>query len=352
MLSRDKIIRIIVSVNIVSWLLLLGLNLTTLLQGYDKTAFGVPVVVRGLLLNLFLVLVFFFFSTRYEENAAEGFVDRLIRLLDLAWVLALVSIVFRFGEFVLDQFFQIRDAQLVLLFYHVQIGLVTIFLTRTFFIWKRFVLYQRSRNLLFSWRLYEYALLASLFFNFFLLDSNSTLFYFLLVPLAAGGAVLSLNLRWVAYLTVADKWKAILLTLLIGLFCAYFFWNLSSYSGNTRLVTDLVHSVYILALFALVGGYSVLAFAVLLFNLPTSVVFEQKIEELLDFQKLTQSFQTKENESQVYETLLESTVKAAGADAAWLVVANENRQITHLLARSLPRQRVLGIEKTLAGQIG
>ena len=353
MLSRDKIIRIVVSVNIVSWLLLLGLNLTTLLQGYDKTTFGVPLVVRGLLLNLFLVLVFFFFSTRYEESAAESFVDRLIRLLDLAWVLALVSILFRFGEFVLDQFFQTRDAQLALFFYHVQIGLVTVFLTRTFFVWKRLVLYQRSRNLLFSWQLFEYALLASLFFNFFLLDSNSTLFYFLLVPLAAGGAVLSFNLRWVAYLTVAEKWKAILLTFLIGLFCAYFFWNLSNYSnsGNTRLVTDLVHSVYILALFAFVGGYSLLAFAVLLFNLPTSVVFEQKMDELLDFQKLTQTFQTKENESQVYETLLESTVKAAGADAAWLVVANETRQITHLLTRSLPRPRALGIEKALAKQI-
>jgi len=136
MLSRENIIRIVVSVNIVSWLLLLGLNLITLLQGYDKTTFGVPVALRGLLLNLFLVLVFFYFRTRSDESGGGTFVDQLVKLLDIGWVMALISIVFRFADFVLDQFFQIRSGQLILLFYHIQIGLVTIFLTQTFFVWK------------------------------------------------------------------------------------------------------------------------------------------------------------------------------------------------------------------------
>jgi len=351
MLSRENIIRIVVSVNIVSWLLLLGLNLITLLQGSDKTSFGVPIALRGLLLNLFLILIFFYFQTRSEEDRGGTFVDQLIRLVDVAWPLTLISLVFRFADFILDQFVHIRSDQMVLLFYHIQIGLVTIFLTQTFFVWKKFVLYQRSRRLRGTWQVFEYALLASLFFNFFQFDSGNAVLYLVLAPLGLVGLTTAFNLKWVAYLDVRDKWKAILLTFLIGLFCAYFFWNLSNYSLNPQIVTDLVRSVYILALFIFVGGYSVLAFAVLLFNLPTSVVFEQKIEELLDFQRLTQTFQAKENETQVYETLLESTVRASDADAAWLIVANDNRQITNVLTRKLSQQRALTIEKKIVKEL-
>ncbi len=351
MLSRENIIRIVVSVNIVSWLLLLGLNLITLLQGYDKTTFGVPVAVRGLLLNLFLVLVFFYFRTQSDETGGGSFVDQLVRLLDVAWVLALISIVLRFADFIIDQFLHARSGQLVLLFYHIHIGLITIFLTQTFFVWKKFVLYQRSRQLGATWQVFEYALLASLFFNFFQLDSSDALFYIILVPLASVGIFTAFNLKWVAYLDVRDKWKAILLTFLIGLFCAYFFWNLSSYAKDPQIVTNLIQSVYILALFVFVGGYSMLAFAVLLFNLPTSVVFEQKIEELLDFQRLTQTFQAKENETQVYETLLESTSRASNADAAWLVVSGEKRQITNVLTHAISKPLALAIEKKIVKEL-
>ncbi|MCU0355676.1 MAG: GAF domain-containing protein, partial [Cytophagales bacterium] len=346
MLSRENIIRIVVSVNIVSWLLLLGLNLITLLQG-DQTTFGVPVAVRGLLLNLFLVLVFFYFSTRHDESAMEGsFIDQLVKLLDVGWVLSLISIVLRFADFLLDYLLQIRSAQMSLFFYHLHIGLVTILLTRAFFVWKNFVLYQRSRRLRLTWQVFEYMLLASLFFNFFRFDTGPV-FYVVLAPLAVLGIIMAFNLKWVAYLDVRDKWKAILITFLLGLFCAYFYWNLTNYSRSHEVVTDLSRSVYILTLFVFVGGYSVLAFAVLLFNLPTSVVFERKIEELLDFQRFTQTFQSRENEVQVYQTLLETTARAADADVAWLIVANENRQITHVLTRNLSQQQALAMEKRI-----
>ncbi|MDJ1473438.1 SpoIIE family protein phosphatase [Cytophagaceae bacterium DM2B3-1] len=351
MLSRENIIRIVVSVNIVSWLLLLGLNLITLLQGYDKTTFGVPIAIRGLLLNLFLILVFFYFKARSEEERGSSFVDQLVRLLDVGWVLALISIVLRFADFFFDQFLHDRSAQMLLLFYHIHIGLVTLFLTQTFFVWKKFILYQRSKRLQLTWQIFEYALLASLFFNFFQLDSSDALFYVILIPLSLLGIITAFNLKWVAYLDVRDKWKAILLTFLIGLFCAYFFWNLSTYARDTEIVTNLIQSVYILALFVFVGGYSVLGCAVLLFNLPTSVVFEQKIEELLDFQRLTQTFQAKENETQVYETLLQSTSKASEADAAWLIVANENRQITNVLTKNIQKQQALATEKKIVKEL-
>ncbi|MEP5613179.1 MAG: GAF domain-containing SpoIIE family protein phosphatase [Cyclobacteriaceae bacterium] len=63
---------------------------------------------------------------------------------------------------------------------------------------------------------------------------------------------------------------------------------------------------------------------VTLFNLPTSSVFERKLKEALDFQKLSQSVPRGETIDQTYEILLESSMSAVFADAAWLEVQEED----------------------------
>ncbi|HLF33105.1 MAG TPA: GAF domain-containing SpoIIE family protein phosphatase, partial [Cyclobacteriaceae bacterium] len=63
-----------------------------------------------------------------------------------------------------------------------------------------------------------------------------------------------------------------------------------------------------------------IALLVLLFNLPTSPVFEKKLEEIVNFQKLSQSYSTGRNVDEIHEILLESSVSAVQADAAWLEI--------------------------------
>jgi serine phosphatase RsbU (regulator of sigma subunit) len=71
---------------------------------------------------------------------------------------------------------------------------------------------------------------------------------------------------------------------------------------------------------------------VILFNLPTSSVFEQKLEEVVNFQRISQSIQTEQDEESVYNILLESSVSSVFADAAWLEItgaANDRRMFTY-----------------------
>lgn len=49
-------------------------------------------------------------------------------------------------------------------------------------------------------------------------------------------------------------------------------------------------------------------------------MFEQKLEEVINFQRISQSIQTEQNEESVYNILLESSVSAVFADAAWLEI--------------------------------
>src|SRR5690606_36022585 len=66
--------------------------------------------------------------------------------------------------------------------------------------------------------------------------------------------------------------------------------------------------------------YSIFSFLVILFNLPTTSVFEQKLEEVVNFQRISQSIQTEQSEESVYNILLETSVSSVFADAAWLEI--------------------------------
>jgi serine phosphatase RsbU (regulator of sigma subunit) len=129
-------------------------------------------------------------------------------------------------------------------------------------------------------------------------------------------------------------------------------YTLWSYVLDRALSVDIITNVYILVLFTFICIYALFSILVILFNLPTSSVFEQKIEELLNFQKLTQSLQMGESETKVYETLLEGTVKATLAEAAWLEVTDENGIIQAFLNRKISRSQAQAIKNYLSQKSG
>jgi phosphoserine phosphatase RsbU/P len=52
--------------------------------------------------------------------------------------------------------------------------------------------------------------------------------------------------------------------------------------------------------------------------LPTSSVFEQKLVEAINFQTLSQSIKPGQDESQVLDILIDSSMSASYADGGWL----------------------------------
>src|SRR5690606_14181020 len=71
----------------------------------------------------------------------------------------------------------------------------------------------------------------------------------------------------------------------------------------------------------------IFSFLVILFNLPTTSVFEQKLEEVVNFQRISQSIQTEQSEESVYNILLETSVSSVFADAAWLEINSNERKL-------------------------
>jgi serine phosphatase RsbU (regulator of sigma subunit) len=92
--------------------------------------------------------------------------------------------------------------------------------------------------------------------------------------------------------------------------------------------------------------YALISILVILFNLPTSSVFEQKISEVLNFQRLSQSIQKADNENQVYEVLLESSNNAVFSTSAWLEIY-ENNETRQTLKTNITDLQITQVRKSI-----
>ena len=187
-------------------------------------------------------------------------------------------------------------------------------------VWKRLILYQKSKWLL-AYGIFEGGLLASLAYNSLEVEGLDWLNNVILGILIVIGLVLSANMKWVAYLNFRQKWTSLLLLLLAIFYVMYLFYTanaqaISAYGEGSGFVDHRYHITF-QSLFIFVTVYSVFSFLVILFNLPTTSVFEQKLEEVVNFQRISQSIQTEQSEESVYNILLETSVSTVFADAAW-----------------------------------
>lgn len=337
---HKNVIRFTLFLGIISWLSLVTIDLSLLFTDMNEMRFGIPAELRLVMLNLFFIALFFYY--RYITGRAErvNFIDLLWRVFATGLLATIVSLtIFLFYNLLGDSQLA-QNPFLNTFFYHINIGLVTAFLTSTLMVWKQLILYQKSKRLIRLWLVFEYALLGSILINFLPRSSFDNLYLSVVAILFILGLVLSVNLKWIAYLDFKQKWKSIIIMLAIAIFLVYFVSALYFYSEQNAVIlpVDMLTLAYIRALFGFTFIYSIFSLLVILFNLPTSSVFEQKLEEVINFQRLSQSTQAGYKIDQVFEILLESSYKAVYADAAWVEVKEEEHEL--LLTKEVDREKV------------
>ncbi len=347
MISNQNVIRLSILFGIISWVSLLVIDLFFLFGDINRVSTGISPEVPVLLLNLFIVFVFVYYKFIIGKAESINFIDLLWRVFVTGLLTVIVSLFIRLFYFLIGSSNLVENPLLINFFYHINLGLIVAFLISTFIVWKRLILYQKSKRLLRTWQIFEYSLLASIIFNFFNYKIFDVFFNIIFSILFSMGIILSVNLKWVAYLNFKQKWKSILLILIVIVYLLYFFNHLFTYSSNYRLTIDLLNNVFILTLFAFIFLYAIFSLLVILFNLPTSSVFEQKLEEVLNFQRLSQSIQTGQKEEKVYDILLDSSVSAVAADAAWLEIFNEKHDSTDFYTRNITESTIEEIKQQI-----
>jgi len=276
------------------------------------------------MLDLFIVCLFYYYKFRVERDESLNFTDLLWKVFATGLIATVVSLVFRLIHNLLGTTILTSNILFTDFIYQINLGLFISFLLAAYTSWKRLILYQKSKWLIRTWMVFEVCLFAVLVYDSFRIIIPETITTLILIFIGLLAIILSANMRWVAYLNFKQKWTCLLLLLLTFFYLGYFIYTVTrlSESINTQSTSflDFNSHVFNLCLLAFVLVYSTFSFLVILFNLPTSSVFEQKLEEVVNFQRISQSIQTEQNEESVYNILLESSVSAVFADAAWLEI--------------------------------
>jgi sigma-B regulation protein RsbU (phosphoserine phosphatase) len=249
MLTSTGIIRFTTTSAILCWV---GLTIVDLVFGFElknNVDIGLPKFLSGLFLSGYIISLYFHYRRRLADADNLNFIDLLWRVFVTGLIATIVSV---FIQFFLSFFAGsklVEHGLLLSLLYHINIGLILAFVISTFLVWKKLVLYQKTKSLLNTWQIFEYAFLVSLLYYFIphtRFDLPFSLIFAFLVTL---GLVVTPNLKWVAFLNFKQKWKSILLILLIILYLGYFLGYLLNQRDNELLISELTNHVSVLAFF-------------------------------------------------------------------------------------------------------
>ena len=318
--------RISLLLAILVWLALVLVDLVRIFGMINNLDSGISEEVTWILEILFFFFLYLVYRHIFWKNRAADFLTLIWRGVSTGLFAAgaglLTELIYlAFGESKIG-----TDPFLTNIFYHINFAWTSAFLISTTLLWKHLILYQKNKQVVKQWQVFELSMLGALFFVFFNHNNFDYSFLFGLVILLVVSILLAVNLKWIPYLNFKEKWKTLLFLFLILLSAAFLFYRVLSYGNEARLQINLTDNLFLMALFGFVFAYGLFSFLVTLFNLPTSSVFEQKLTEAINFQKLSQSIQPEENEEQVLDILLDSCMSASYSDCGWIEL-NPKEQI-------------------------
>lgn len=323
-MRTKAITRLLFTVGVITWLALLFTDLSIVFGSTSEIRPGIPKWLPQLILNIYILALYYYYKFKIERDDVLNFIDLLWRVFATGLVATVISLGLKLIEYLLGNTTLTTRPVYIDLLYLINLGLMVGFLIMAFTAWKRLILYQKSKWLLRLWNFFEWGLLGTLVYNSFGFPLVEGLQVTLLTLFVALALILSGNMKWVAYLNFRQKWTSLLLLLLTIFYLLYGFYTVSSlFETLGAQTTDFINyrsHIFILSLIIFVSIYSIFSFLVILFNLPTTSVFEQKLEEVVNFQRISQSIQTEQHEDSVYNILLETSVSTVFADAAWLEV--------------------------------
>ncbi|MBS1544546.1 MAG: SpoIIE family protein phosphatase [Bacteroidetes bacterium] len=336
-----------------SWIVMVFSDVTVLFSDLKGLTPDIPFWLPRITLDLFIICLFYYYRFKIEKDESLNFTDLLWKVFATGLVATVISLSLRLLDFLLGSTKLSSNIFFIEVEYLICLGLMLSFLIAAYTSWKRLILYQKSKWLLRGWTVFELALLVVMISDNLEVVFSEWMLTTISIITGLLALILSANMKWVAYLNFRQKWTSLLLLLLSFFYLGYFFYTVNRFSdeisAQSSSFLDFKAHVFNMYLFSFVMLYAIFSFLVILFNLPTSSVFEQKLEEVVNFQRISQSVQTEQNEESVYQILLESSVSSVFADAAWLEVKGEQEQ-SRVQTLNITETEALKIQQHLNGR--
>src|SRR5690606_30573790 len=249
-------IRLLFMMGAITWLGLVFTDIVVLISIKNSLEPDIPVWLPKLLLNLFILSLFYYYKFKIEHDEVLNFIDLLWRVFATGLIATVISLALRLVSYLLGNTKLPSDVVYIDLVYLINIGLMISFLIMAFTAWKRLILYQKSKWLLRFWAFFEYGLLISLLYDSFNCPRIDWLYIAMLVTFLLAGLVRSGTMKCVAYLSFRQKWTGLLLLLLTIFYLLYGFYTSSDYAGIVEKTSpefaDYRDHVFILSLISFV----------------------------------------------------------------------------------------------------
>jgi serine phosphatase RsbU (regulator of sigma subunit) len=310
--------RISLLLAILVWLALVLVDLVRIFGMINNLDSGISEEVTWILEILFFIFVYLVYRHIFWKTRQSDFLTLIWRGVSTGLFAASAGLLTELIYYALGESKIGTDPFLKNVFYHINFAWTSAFLISTTLLWKHLILYQKSKQVVNQWQVFEFSMAGALLFVFFNHNNLDYSFLFGLVILLVISILLAVNLKWIPYLNFKEKWKTLLFLFLIMGCAGLLFYRVLDSGNEGRLQINLTDNLFLMSLFGFVFAYGLFSFLVTLFNLPTSSVFEQKLTEAINFQKLSQSIQPEESEEQVLDILLDSCISASFSDAAWI----------------------------------
>lgn len=331
-LNKKTVSRILLIVSAIFWVILLFISARSIdykqalphpsqiLETLRDVAFSV------FCLSLFLYFRFKVYSLKgvnFNELLWNGFVTGALSALGL--ILTNFTITIVDSERI---FFDEHDPYPYFVngYYIINSIFIMIFTSKTFYLFKRMIMYQKTKGLVIIWNLFEYGTILSVVLNIWDVPFGGPTFYELLLGVGIFALLLSVNVKWVAYLNFRQKLRSIGVLIAILLVAGTLFQHIydQQHLYGQHLEIHMESKVFFIITFAFIVIYCISSLLVILFNLPTSSVFEQKFGEVYNFQRLSHSIQMGDSEEQIYEVIIDGSMSTVLADACWLEIIEDS----------------------------
>ncbi|MBC7391105.1 MAG: SpoIIE family protein phosphatase [Opitutaceae bacterium] len=306
------------------------------------------IVLEKLFFGSYILFTFLFFKAEIQ------FVSNINGFLEILWKGFLTSIVFFVLVFIIRTFDNWNSdieyagkSFISLLSYHLVGIALIVFQGSIYNVFKKLSFYPKVKQILLQWARFEYFMFLLLVVSLIPFDLHLYVLYFFLAITSVFSIFLTIRIKWIVYLDFRQKLQALLMISSIFLMGLYFLQLFIGKDFSYKIPTSMSSNIFIYCLFAFFAVYSLFTILILIFNLPTSGVFEKKYEELSRFQVLSDTLQQGKDRDQILELLYDSCKAVSLADIIWVRYLNRNTADSILIEDNVQELLIENIEKEL-----
>ena len=327
----------LITLSVLSWIAFVAISI------YQRPGFSGGIILLPYPINVLSIGLF----VATTSLMVQQFVRSIEKwdVIDLLWKLLVIGVsgisltfLMQIITIYIGKEIPVLAVKVKMVYFGVALYAFMIFISSAIFFFRKLIFYQKNKRKVFLWRAFEISLLLA----FLVLFEPEWLPYgyavrsALLPTFLIISFFLSANVNWSAYLNFNQKLRSLfLIAVIIVLFIAYSYafpfeilppylvkGVIQDVPNPFKMLTSKYILLGLLYMFPLM--YVLFSVLVLIFNLPTSSVFEQRSSELASFQRIHQTVQrAKLDYAQILNTLLDASMLTSNSTAGWITIRDD-----------------------------